>query len=83
MAIIRSTCIGNHKFEARKQSIIFPEQCEEEGPITFEVRPDPELIIKSVLEHFPYLKFGNSFRGIDNYNFAFAQPWMELAMPYL
>ena len=26
-------------------------------PITFEVRPDPELIIKSVLEHFPYLKF--------------------------
>jgi hypothetical protein len=27
------------------------------GPITFEARPDPELIIKSVLEHFPYLKF--------------------------
>ena len=26
-------------------------------PITFEARPDPELIIKSVLEHFPYLKF--------------------------
>ena len=43
----------------------FPEQCEEEGPITFEARPEPELIIKSVLEHFPYLKFGNSFRGID------------------
>jgi len=21
------------------------------------------------------LKFRNSFRGIDNYNFAFAQPW--------
>jgi hypothetical protein len=32
--------------------------------ITFEARPDPELIIKSVLEHFTYLKFGNSFRGI-------------------
>src|ERR1043166_182277 len=29
------------------------EQCEEKGPITFEARPDPELIIKSVLEHFP------------------------------
>ena len=43
-------------------------------PITFEARPDPELIIKSVLEHFPYLKFGNSFRGIDNYNFASLQP---------
>jgi hypothetical protein len=26
-------------------------------PITFEAKPDPELIIKSVLEHFPYLKF--------------------------
>ncbi|GBB94710.1 hypothetical protein RclHR1_02400006 [Rhizophagus clarus] len=47
----------------------------EKGPITFEVRPDPELIIKSVLEHFPYLKFRNSFRGIDNYNFALPQPW--------
>ena len=47
----------------------------EKGPITFEVRPDPELIIKSVLEHFPYLKFGNSFRGIDNYDFASPQPW--------
>src|SRR6266542_108419 len=44
-------------------------------PITFEVKPDPELIIKSVLEHFPYLKFRNSFRGIDNYNFASPQPW--------
>src|SRR3954464_11926464 len=42
----------------------------EKGPITFEVRPDSELIIKSVLEHFPYLKFGNSFRGIDNYDFT-------------
>ncbi|RGB31548.1 hypothetical protein C1646_708686 [Rhizophagus diaphanus] len=44
-------------------------------PITFEARPNPELIIKSVLEHFPYLKFRNSFRGIDNYNFASPQPW--------
>src|SRR3954453_3695300 len=33
-------------------------------PITFEARPDPELIIKSILEHFPYLKFRNSFRGL-------------------
>ena len=47
----------------------------EKGPITFEVRPDPELIIQSVLEHFPYLKFRNSFRGIDNYIFASPQPW--------
>ena len=44
-------------------------------PITFEARSDPELIIKSVLEHFPYLKFRNSFRGTDNYNFASPQPW--------
>ncbi|GBC09899.1 hypothetical protein RclHR1_00920017 [Rhizophagus clarus] len=44
-------------------------------PITFKVKPDSELIIKSVLEHFPYLKFRNSFRGIDNYNFTSSQPW--------
>src|SRR3954449_1032896 len=44
-------------------------------PITFSAKPDPELIIKSVLEHFTYLKFQNSFRGIDNYNFASPQPW--------
>ncbi|GBB91104.1 hypothetical protein RclHR1_18220004 [Rhizophagus clarus] len=44
-------------------------------PITFKARPDPELIIKSVLKHFPYLKFRNSFREIDNYNFASPQPW--------
>ncbi|RGB42489.1 hypothetical protein C1646_738549 [Rhizophagus diaphanus] len=56
----------------------FPEQCEEEGPVTFEARPNPELIIKSVLEHFSYLKFGNSFRGIDNYNFTSPQPWSSL-----
>ena len=43
--------------------------------ITYEAKPDPELIIKSVLEHFPYLKFGNSFRGIDNYDFTSPQPW--------
>jgi hypothetical protein len=29
----------------------FSEQCEEKGPITFEAKPDPELIIKSVLEY--------------------------------
>ncbi len=44
-------------------------------PITFEARSNPELIIKSVLEHFPYLKFRNSFRGIDNYDFTSPQPW--------
>ena len=44
-------------------------------PITFEARLDRELIIKSVLEHFPYLKFRNSFRGIDNYDFTSPQPW--------
>src|SRR5437016_14585705 len=30
------------------------EQCEEKGPITFKVKHDSELIIKSVLEHFTY-----------------------------
>src|SRR2546421_11638187 len=51
----------------------------EKGPITFEVRPDLELIIKSVLEHFPYLKFRNSFRGIDNYNFVSALVLAEVS----
>ncbi|CAG8619478.1 610_t:CDS:2 [Gigaspora rosea] len=49
-------------------------------PITYEAKPDPELIIKSVLKHFTYLKFRNSFRGIDNYNFAFSQPWSHHAL---
>ena len=65
----------NSKPENKVSYLSSSEQCEEKGPITFEVRPDPELIIKSVLEHFPYLKFRNSFRGIDNYNFASPQPW--------
>ena len=50
-------------------------QASDSKPITFEAKPGPELIIKSVLEHFTYLKFRNSFRGIDNYNFASLQPW--------
>jgi hypothetical protein len=65
----------NSKPENKVSDLSFSEQCEEKGPITFKARPDPELIIKSVLEHFTYLKFRNSFRGIDNYNFACAQPW--------
>ena len=47
----------NSKPENKVSDLSFSEQCEEKGPITFEARPDPELIIKSVLEHFPYLKF--------------------------
>jgi hypothetical protein len=35
----------------------FPKPCEEKSPITFDAKPDPELIIKSMLEHFTYLKF--------------------------
>ena len=60
-------------YESRRAEVINSKP--EKGSITFEVRPDPELIIKSVLEHFPYLKFGNSFRGIDNFNFTSLQPW--------
>jgi hypothetical protein len=65
----------NLKPENKVSDLSFSEQCEEKRPITFEVKPDSELIIKSVLEHFTYLKFRNSFRGIDNYNFVSAQPW--------
>ncbi len=46
--------------------------------ITYKAKPDLELIIKFILEHFTYLKFQNSFRGIDNYNFVFTQPWSLL-----
>ncbi|GES77848.1 hypothetical protein GLOIN_2v961068 [Rhizophagus clarus] len=50
MAIIRRS--PSHKFEAENKvsDLSFSEQCEEKGPIAFEVRPDPELIIK-----FPFL----------------------------
>ena len=61
--------------ENKVSYLSFSKQCEEKGPITFEAKPDSELIIKSILEHFPYLKFRNSFRGTDNYNFASPQPW--------
>ena len=68
---------GREPWQLSKAVISMPAkpQASDFKPITFEARPDPELIIKSVLEHFTYLKFRNSFRGIDNYNFAFAQPW--------
>ncbi|GBB89480.1 hypothetical protein RclHR1_16180006 [Rhizophagus clarus] len=46
----------NSKPENKVSYLSSSGQCEEKGPITFEVRPDPKLIIKSVLEHFPYLK---------------------------
>ncbi|PKY39748.1 hypothetical protein RhiirA4_527886 [Rhizophagus irregularis] len=65
----------NSKPENKVSYLSFSEQCEEKGPITYKAKSDPELIIKSVLEHFPYLKFGNSFRGIDNYDFTSPQPW--------
>ena len=68
---------GNEPWQLLEAVISISEkpQASDFKPITFETRPDPELIIKSVLEHFPYLKFRNSFREIDNYNFASPQPW--------
>src|SRR5215213_2366946 len=68
---------GNEPWQLSEAVISISEkpQASDFKPITFEARPDPELIIKSILEHFPYLKFRNSFRGIDNYNFASPQPW--------
>src|SRR6266487_1661210 len=65
----------NSKPENKVSDLSFSKQCEEKGPITFEAKPDSELIIKSILEHFPYLKFRNSFRGTDNSIFASPQPW--------
>ncbi|GBB90487.1 hypothetical protein RclHR1_17470005 [Rhizophagus clarus] len=68
-------CMVKKKPENKVSYLSSSEQCEEKEPIIFEVRPDPELIIKSVLEYFLYLKFRNSFRGIDNYDFTSPQPW--------
>ena len=68
---------GNEPWQLSEALISISEkpQASDFKPITFEAKSDPELIIKSVLEHFPYLKFGNSFRGIDNYDFTSPQPW--------
>ena len=63
----------NSKLENKVSYLSSSEQCEEKGPITFKVRLDPELIIKSILEHFLYLKFRNNFRKIDNYDFTSPQ----------
>ena len=45
----------NSKPENKVSYLSSSEQCEEKRPITFEAKPYPELIIKSVLEHFTYL----------------------------
>ncbi|RGB29279.1 hypothetical protein C1646_766761 [Rhizophagus diaphanus] len=70
-----ASLLVNSKPENKVSYLSFSGQYEEKGPITFKAKPDPELIIKSVLEHFTYLKFRNSFRGIDNYDFTSPQPW--------
>src|SRR5437588_639545 len=68
---------GNEPWQLSEALISISEkpQASDFKPITFEAKPDPELIIKSVLKCFTYLKFRNSYRGIDNYNFVSAQPW--------
>ena len=38
-------------------NLSFSKQYEEKWPIIFKAKPDPELIFKSMLEHFIYLKF--------------------------
>ncbi|GBB96204.1 hypothetical protein RclHR1_02700006 [Rhizophagus clarus] len=68
---------GNDPWQLPKAviNILAKPQTSDFKPITFEVRLDSELIIKSVLEHFPYLKFQNSFRRFNNYNFASLHSW--------
>ncbi len=50
---------GNEPWQLSETVISISEkpQASDFKPITFEVKPDSELIIKSVLEHFTYLKF--------------------------
>ncbi len=54
---VHASEIINLMSENKVSDLSFSKQCEEKGPITFKVKSDPELIIKSVLEHFTYLKF--------------------------
>ncbi|CAG8557406.1 10652_t:CDS:10 [Cetraspora pellucida] len=65
----------NLKPENKVSDLSFSEQCKEKEPIMFKAKPDPELIIKSMLEYFTYLKFQNSFREINNYSFVSPQLW--------
>ena len=73
---------GNEPWQLSEAVICISEkpQASDFKPITYEAKPDPELIIKSVLEHFTYLKFRNSFRGIDNYDFTSPQPGVHHAL---
>ena len=50
---------GNELWQLSEAVISMSEkpQVSDFKPITFEAKPDPELIIKFVLEHFIYLKF--------------------------
>ncbi|GET55153.1 hypothetical protein GLOIN_2v544741 [Rhizophagus irregularis DAOM 181602=DAOM 197198] len=43
-----SHLLVNLKPESKVSDLSFSEQCEEKGPITFEAKPDPKLIIRSV-----------------------------------
>ena len=62
-------------------SISEKSQASDFKPFIFEAKPDPELIIKSILEHFPYLKFRNSFSRGDHHA-LFAMENMEI-MDYM
>ena len=68
---------GHEPWQLSKAVISISEksQASDFKPITFKAKPETKLIIRSVLEHFTYLKFQNSFRGFDNYNFVSSQSW--------
>ncbi|PKY39944.1 hypothetical protein RhiirA4_259577 [Rhizophagus irregularis] len=57
MHALEAGLLINLKLENKVSYLSSSEQCEEKGPITFKAKPDLELIIRSVLEHFTYLKF--------------------------
>src|SRR5205814_7119970 len=49
---LEASLLINSKPENKVSYLSSSEQCEEKGPIIFEAKPDPELIIKSILKHF-------------------------------
>src|ERR1044072_6571227 len=68
---------GNEPWQLSEAVISISEkpQASDFEPISYKAKTDLELIIKSVSEHFTYLKFRNSFRGDNNYDFRSPQPW--------
>ncbi|PKY59785.1 hypothetical protein RhiirA4_482815 [Rhizophagus irregularis] len=62
--------------DTSKENVEFIDGRIQRAAYSYETKPDSELIIKSVLEHFTYLQLRNSFRGYDNYRYTKQIPFI-------